>query len=103
MTYLGRASIVQRILRKHSSSPSLRHISDQRSIDLVSMEIVEALDSQNGVWRKWNGVRGGFMDAALEWWLPEEDLLAFLNIHRSLLESVILDLLKTRLMQPRVS
>lgn len=79
MTYLGRATTVQRILRKYLTSPSLRHIRDQRSMELVSMEIVEALDGQNGVWQKWNGVRGDFMEAALECWIPEDDFLAFLN------------------------
>lgn len=79
MTYLGRASTVQGILRKYLSSPSLRHIRDQRSIELVSMEIVEALDGSNGIWRKWDGPRRDFLEAALECWIPEDDFLAFLN------------------------
>lgn len=77
-TYLGRAATVQSILRKFFASPFLRHIRDRRSIELVSIEIVEALDGQNGIWRKWDGAHGDFLEAALECWIPEDDLLAFL-------------------------
>ncbi len=70
---------VRRLLFEYVESPSLQHLRDQRSIDNLSRRIIEAVDRQPSVWRKWEGEREALLRAAAECWIPIEDLRQFLN------------------------
>lgn len=74
-----RHSIILPLLSEYVSSPSLRHLRDQRALAKLSFEITAALDRDGAVWRKWEGPRDIVLSSALDCWIPKTDLLAFLN------------------------
>jgi hypothetical protein len=74
-----RTSTVHRILSDYVRSPSLRHIRDPRSLAKLCEEIVTTLDQRASVWRKWHGERDTVLSSALDCWIPNDDLLEFLN------------------------
>ena len=75
----ARMYAVRRLLFEYVQSPSLRHLRDPHSIDGLCRRIVEAVDRQPSVWRKWEGEREALLRAAAECWIPVEDLRQFLN------------------------
>jgi hypothetical protein len=74
-----RGDAVRRLLFEYLQSPSLRHLRDPRSIDSITRRIIEVIDCQPSVWRKWEGEREAVLRAAAECWIPIEDLRIFLN------------------------
>jgi hypothetical protein len=70
---------VRRLLYEYVRSPSLRHLRDQHSIENLTQRIIEAVDCQPSVWRKWEGEREALLRGAAECWVPVEDLRQFLN------------------------
>ncbi len=79
MLFDHRASAVQRLVREHVRSPSLRHIRDPHALEKLCVAIVQAVDQSGSVWQKWDGKRDEVLQPALDCWIPEDDLLAFLN------------------------
>lgn len=74
-----RTYAVRRLLLEYVQSPSLRHLRDPHSIDGLTQRIVQAVDHEPSVWRKWEGEREALLRAAAECWIPAEDLRQFLN------------------------
>ena len=74
-----RTSNVHRLLADHVRSPSLRHIRDPHFLTKLALQIVKSLDSDGSVWRKWEGPRDTVISSALDCWIPNDDMLAFLN------------------------
>lgn len=74
-----RIQVVRRLLFEYVASPSLRHLRDPKSIDAIARRIIEAIDLQPPVWRKWEGEREAVMRSAVDCWIPIEDLRQFLN------------------------
>lgn len=74
-----RTSNVHRLLADHVRSPSLRHIRDPHFLTKLALKIVKSLDSDGSVWRKWEGPRDTVISSALDCWIPNDDMLAFLN------------------------
>ncbi len=70
---------VRRLLFQYVQSPSLRHLRDPQSIDSLVQRIIETVDRQPSVWRKWEGEREALLRAAADCWIPIEDLRRFLN------------------------
>jgi hypothetical protein len=74
-----RSDAVRRLLFEYVQSPSLQHLRDPGSIDNITKRIIEVIDRQPSVWRKWEGEREVVLRAAAECWIPIEDLRIFLN------------------------
>lgn len=74
-----RTSIVYKHLADYVQSPSLRHVRDPRSLSKLANEIVECLERESSIWKKWEGPRDMVLSSALECWIPKGDLLDFLN------------------------
>ena len=74
-----RTSNVHRLLADHVRSPSLRHIRDPHFLTKLASQIVKSLDSDGSVWRKWEGPRDTVISSALDCWIPNDEMLAFLN------------------------
>ncbi|WP_337186068.1 hypothetical protein [Phenylobacterium sp.] len=74
-----RIHAVHRLLSDYLQSPSLRHLRDPRSIDGLTRKIIQAIDHEPSVWRKWEGEREALLRGAAECWIPVEDLRQFLN------------------------
>lgn len=74
-----RAYAIRRLLLDHVSSPSLRHIRDERALDRLTEQIIKAIDREPSVWRKWETRREELVRAAADVWVPIEDLREFLN------------------------
>jgi len=60
-------------------SPSVRHIRDPHSVSKLAQNIVTRLDRANAIWQKWDGQREVVGKSAVGCWVPEQDLLDFLN------------------------
>jgi hypothetical protein len=52
---------------------------DPHSIGKLAERIVTAIDGEPSVWRKWEGKREALARAAVDCWVPVEDLQSFLN------------------------
>jgi RNA polymerase-binding transcription factor DksA len=52
---------------------------EERSLAKLALEIVTKLDQDSSVWKKWEGPRDKILGAAIECWIPKEDMLEFLN------------------------
>jgi hypothetical protein len=74
-----RIQSVRRLLSEYVQSPSLRHLRDPRSIDSLTQRLIQAVDREPTVWRKWEGEREALLRAAADCWVPLEDLRQFLN------------------------
>lgn len=74
-----RLQAVRRLIFEYVRSPSLRHLRDPNSVNRLAERIVNAIDREPSVWRKWEGEREGLLRAAALCWLPLEDLRNFLN------------------------
>lgn len=74
-----RTSTVQHLLSDYVRSPSLRHIREPRSLAKLALEIVTKLDQDSSLWKKWEGPREALLASALDCWIPNADLLDFLN------------------------
>lgn len=74
-----RTSTVQHLLADYVRSPSLRHIREPRSLAKLALEIVTKLDQDSSLWKKWEGPREALLASALDCWIPNADLLDFLN------------------------
>ena len=74
-----RALAIRSLLFEYVRSPSLRHLRDPHSIDSLVKRIIQIVDRQPSVWRKWEGEREALLRAAAECWIPVEDLRLFLN------------------------
>ncbi len=74
-----RMQTVRRLIFDYVRSPSLRHLRDPHSVDSLAKQIIDAVDRQPSVWRKWEGEREALLRAAAFTWTPTEDLRAFLN------------------------
>lgn len=70
---------IRRLLHDYVQSPSLRHLRDPRSIDGLTQRIIQAIDREPTIWRKWEGEREALLRAAADCWVPTEDLRQFLN------------------------
>lgn len=70
---------VKDLLFDYVRSPSLRHIRDPHSVSKLAQNIVTRLDRANAIWRKWDGQREVVAKSAVGCWIPDEDLLDFLN------------------------
>jgi hypothetical protein len=79
MFYNERVDEVRRLLFRYVDSPSLRHIRDPKSVNRLAEDIVQAIDREPTIWRKWEGQREVVLKAASACWVPVEDLRAFLN------------------------
>lgn len=71
--------LVVGMLARYVSSPSLRHIREDRFLQELARDIVKRVQQRSGVWQKWEGEREPFLRAAANCWIPVEDLRAFLN------------------------
>lgn len=74
-----RLDALQRLILDYVQSPSLRHLRDPKSIDRLARQIMQIVDREPSVWRKWEGKREEVLRAAALCWLPSEDLRDFLN------------------------
>jgi hypothetical protein len=74
-----RIQAVRHLIFDFVRSPSLRHLRDTHSVDRLSRQIIQSIDREPSVWRKWEGQREGVIRAASCCWVPSEDLRAFLN------------------------
>jgi hypothetical protein len=74
-----RIHAVRRLLSEYVQSPSFKHLRDPRSIDGLTQRIIQVVDQQPTVWRKWEGEREALLRAAAECWVPTEGLRQFLN------------------------
>jgi len=74
-----RLQAVRRLVGEYVRSPSLRHLRDPHSINSFAHQIIQAIDREPSVWRKWEGVRDGLLRNAAGCWVPIEDLREFLN------------------------
>ena len=74
-----RTQVVYSLLAEYVRSPSLRHMREERSLAKLALEIVTKLDQDSSVWKKWEGPRDKILGAAIECWIPQEDMLDFLN------------------------
>lgn len=74
-----RAQAVRGLIADYVRSPSLRHIRDQDMIGKLFGQIMKAIDHEPSIWRKWQGQRDGFIEAAAPYWIPADDLRDFLN------------------------
>jgi hypothetical protein len=74
-----RTATVHSLLADYVRSPSLRHIREPRSLAKLALEIVTKLDHDSAVWRKWQGTRDAVLSSALDCWIPNGDMLEFLN------------------------
>jgi hypothetical protein len=79
MFYNERVDEVRRLLFRYVESPSLRHVRDPKSVNHLAEDIVQAIDREPTIWRKWEGRREVVLKAASACWIPVEDLRAFLN------------------------
>lgn len=74
-----RTMAVYSLLADYLRSPSLTHLRADRSLAKIAFEIVTKVDQKSAVWKKWEGRREDLLAAAIECWIPNEDMLAFLN------------------------
>ena len=74
-----RLRVVHRLIGEYVRSPSLRHLRDPNSISGISRQIVQAIDREPSVWRKWQAERDSLLRSAAGCWIPLEDLREFLN------------------------
>jgi hypothetical protein len=70
---------VASLLFDYVKSPSLRHLRDPHSVHKLARDIVIANDRASSVWGKWEAEREEIAKAAAPYWIPTEDLRAFLN------------------------
>lgn len=70
-----RTSVVYSLPAEYVRSPSLRHMREERSLAKLTLEIVTKLDRDSSVWKKWQGPRDKILGAAIECWIPKEDML----------------------------
>lgn len=66
-------------LVEYTRSPSLRHIRDPHSLQILAKEILKAAHYASSVWGKWEGAREDLAKAAFPCWIPIEDLRSYLN------------------------
>jgi hypothetical protein len=74
-----RVRTVRDLLFAHVCTLSLRRVRDAWAIHVLAKEIVEKLDHQTGVWRKWSEAREAVVKSAKDCWLPIEELREYLN------------------------
>ena len=74
-----RLSAVRELLFEYTRSPSLQHIRDPYSLDVLAQRIMRAVDGPNSMWRRWNGPREVLLKASATCWIPTDDLRDFLN------------------------
>jgi hypothetical protein len=70
---------VRELLVEYTRSPSLQHIRDPYSIDVLAQRIMRAVDGPYTMWRRWTGPREELLKAASTCWIPTDDLRDFLN------------------------
>jgi hypothetical protein len=74
-----RLNEVRTLLFEYTRSPSIQHIKDPYSIDVLAQRIMRAVDGRHTMWRRWTGPREQLLKAAATCWIPTEDLRDFLN------------------------
>lgn len=74
-----RIRVVTSMIAEHVKSPSLRHIRDHEMLWKLAGKIVERLDQENPLWRKWEEPRDALLRAASTCWIPIEDMREYLN------------------------
>jgi len=74
-----RTSVVYSLLAEYVRAPSLSQMRQQRSLAKLANEIVTRLDQDSSVWKKWEGPRNKVLESAIECWIPNDDMLVFLN------------------------
>lgn len=79
MFFDKRVEVVSRLVSRHVSSPSLRHVRDPKMIHELARDIIREIDQEPTVWRKWDAQREALLKAASRCWVPVEDLREFLN------------------------
>lgn len=70
---------IVRLLQEYLRSPSLRHLRDPHSVQLISRAILEEIGSHNPIWTKWTKEREALARPAAYCWIPPEDLRDHLN------------------------
>ena len=70
---------VRDLLFEYTRSPSIEHIRDPYSIDVLAQRIMRAVDGPYTMWRRWTGPREELLKASATCWIPTEDLREFLN------------------------
>lgn len=73
-----RFAVLQKLVT-YVRSPSLRHIRDPHSLQVLAEEIVQVVDQASSVWTKWEGRRDDVIKAAAPCWVPIDDLRDWLN------------------------
>lgn len=75
----ARRYAVLKKLVAYVKSPSLKHIRDPHSLQLLAEEIVQVVDQASSVWTKWEGRRDDVIKAAAPCWVPMDELRDWLN------------------------
>ncbi|MES3026849.1 MAG: hypothetical protein V4820_03210 [Pseudomonadota bacterium] len=73
MFFDQRIETITRLIARHVSSPSLRHVRDHKAIQELARDIVREIDREPSVWRKWDAQREALLKAASRCWVPVED------------------------------
>lgn len=74
-----RLQAIKHLLFNYARSPSLRHIRDPHTINVLANEIMRVVNGRNSVWRKWDEQREELVKSAVGCWIPLDDLRDFLN------------------------
>jgi hypothetical protein len=74
-----RLNAVRELLYEYTRSPSIQHIKDPYSLDVLAQRIMRTVEGPNTMWRRWNEPREVLLKAAATCWIPTEDLRDFLN------------------------
>jgi hypothetical protein len=80
MTYAkGREEVVRSLIARYVNERPIAQIRDWFGLATLSRQVIEALEAEFSIWRKWSLPREAFAKSAVGCWIPLEDLRAFLN------------------------
>ncbi len=79
MSQRDRASAIMDLLTDYVKSPSIRHIRDSGALYRLARGIVDRLERNDSLWRKWNSPREDLARLAQPCWIPVSDLRDALN------------------------
>ncbi len=74
-----RDDVVRSLIARYVNERPIAQIRDWFGLLTLSHEIIQALEAEFSIWRKWSLPREAFAKSAVGCWIPFEDLRDFLN------------------------